>query len=77
MIYTRFGSKLTLIDKHQDGNGRLSVYAIAEGAAEAREYSAGDFTADAGLAEINEAIAKLPLRAVEKKTNRGRPKCRS
>lgn len=74
MIYSRFGTKLTLIDKHQDGNGRLSIHAIADGAAEAREYSVGDFTADAGLTEINESLAKLPWRVIEKKAKRGRPK---
>ena len=72
MIYTRFGSKLTLIDKHQDGNGRLSILAIAEGAAEAREYSIGDFTADEGLTEIDEAVAKLPCRVAKKQVKRGR-----
>ena len=74
MIYSRFGSTLTLIDKHQDGNGRLSIHATAQGAAEVREYSIGDFTADAGLTEINDAVAKLPWRVIEKKLQRGRPK---
>ena len=74
MIYSRFGSKLTLIEKHQEGNGRLCIYAIAEGAVEAREYSIGDFTADEGLTEINAAIAKLPCRIVAKQVKRNRPK---
>jgi hypothetical protein len=74
VIYSRFGSRLTLIDKHQDGNGRLFIYAIAEGAAEPREYSIGDFTADEGLKEIGEAVAKLPCRVVEKQVKRVRPK---
>jgi hypothetical protein len=62
----QIGSKLTLIDKHQDGNGRLCIHAIAEGAAESREYSVGDFTGDAGLTEINEAVANLSWRIIEK-----------
>jgi hypothetical protein len=74
VIYSRFGTKLTLIDKHQGGNGRLSIYAIAEGALEAREYSIGDFTADAGLTEIDEAVAKLPSRVIQKQRKHGRPR---
>jgi hypothetical protein len=73
VIYTRFGSKLTLIDKHQGSNGRLSIHAIAEGATEVREYSVGDFTADEGLTEINEAVAKLSWRVAEKKVGRPKP----
>jgi len=71
VIYSRFGSRLTLIDKHQDGNGRLSIHAMAEGAAEVREYSVGDFTADAGLTEINDAVANLSWRVIAKKVKRG------
>ncbi len=72
MIYSRFGSKLTLVNKHQDGNGRLSIYASSNGTSDVREYNVGDLKADQGLAEIDTAVAKLPWRVVMKKAPRSR-----
>jgi hypothetical protein len=60
MIYSRFGSKLTLISKGQDSDGQLSVQATCEGMEGVRAYRRGEMTADDGNPEIDAAVAKLP-----------------
>ena len=70
MIYSKFGSLLTLTSKQQDADGQLTIHATAEGAADSREYRIADLKADAGSAEIDEAVQKLPLKILEKKTKR-------
>jgi len=61
MIYSRFGSKLTLISKGEDRSGELSVQATCEGMEGVRTYSRSEMTADDGKTEIDAAVAKLPL----------------
>ena len=60
MIYSRFGSKLTLISKDQDTDGQLSVRATCEGMEGVRQYRRGEMTADDGNPEIDAVVAKLP-----------------
>jgi hypothetical protein len=71
MIYSKFGSQVTLVSKQQDRAGILSIQGTAEGSAEIREYAVGDLKADDGSGEIGAAIAKLPWKAVAKKPERG------
>jgi hypothetical protein len=71
MIYSKFGSQLTLISKHQDAEGRLSIQGTAGDTADIREYQVGDLKADDGLSEIDAAVAKLPWKVVERKAKRG------
>jgi hypothetical protein len=61
MIYSRFGSKLTLISKGEDRDGQLSVQATCEGMEGVRAYGRGEMTADEGKPEIDAALAKLPV----------------
>ena len=70
MIYTRFGSTITLHSKRQEGNGRLSIRATSRGPTELREYDVGDLEADGGFTEIDEAVAKLPWKSVQQKAKR-------
>ena len=72
MIYSRFGTLLTLVSKQENSNGKLSVQATSEGTADIREYHVGDLKADEGLAEINQAVAKLNWKVFPKKANRAR-----
>lgn len=67
MIYSRFGTKLSLVSKQQETSGRLSIQATAEGAADIRQYHIADLKADEGSAEIDASVAKLPWRVLEKK----------
>jgi hypothetical protein len=60
MIYSRFGSKLTLISKDQDRDGQRSVQATCEGMEGVRTYLRREMTADEGNPEIDAAVAKLP-----------------
>lgn len=69
MIYSRFGTRLTLLSK-QDGSGRLSIEGTAQGTADIRHYHVGDLTADAGQSEIDAAIANLPWKVIQKKRER-------
>jgi hypothetical protein len=61
MIYSRFGSKLTLISKGEDRDGQLSVQATCEGMEGVRTYGRSEMTADEGKTEIDAAVAKLPV----------------
>ncbi len=69
MIYSRFGTQLTLLSK-QEGSGRLSIQATAQGTPDIRHYHVGDLTADAGASEIDAAIANLPWKVIQKKEKR-------
>ena len=67
MIYSKFGSILKPMSKSEDASGRVSVQATAGDTSDIREYQIADLKADEGLAEINETIAKLPLKVVPDK----------
>ena len=62
MIYSRFGTALALISKTQSAGGLVMVQATVDASAEPHEYSLTDLKADGGIAEINTAVAKLPLK---------------
>jgi hypothetical protein len=64
MIYSKFGSQLTLVSRQQASNGLMSVQATAGDTRDVRHYGLGDMTADGGATEINEAVAKLPWRVI-------------
>ena len=64
MIYSKFGSPLTLVSKHQVGNGQLSIQTTAGDTQDIRECSVGELKADGGLPEIDAAVAKLPWKVV-------------
>jgi hypothetical protein len=66
MIYSRFGTKLTLVSKTQAPNGLLSIQAVADEVSEPRDYHTGDLTADNGFIEINEMVELLPWKATPK-----------
>ena len=76
MIYSRFGTKLTLISKEEDASGRLLINATAEDTDGTRQYTLSDLKADDGMPEINDAVAKLPLRDTTKQVDRGSQKLR-
>ena len=76
MIYSRFGTKLTLVSKTQDASGKISLQATAEGAPDLRSYATTELKADDGMNEINDAIGKLPWRVVESNTRPGHGKFR-
>ena len=71
MIYSKFGTVLALVSKTESAGGRVMVQATVDGLADIHEYSLADLKADDGLAEINLAVAKLPLRVVR---NNGGPR---
>ena len=48
MIYSRFGTVLTLVSKTESESGKVSVQATTEGSADLHEYHVGDLTADDG-----------------------------
>jgi hypothetical protein len=70
MIYSKFGTQLTLVSKQQDADGRLTIQGTAGDTADAREYQVGDLKADAGSAEIDKAVAKLPWKVAYRKPRR-------
>ena len=72
MIYSRFGTALALVSKTESAGGQVSVQATAGGAADIHEYNVADLKADNGLAEINAAVGKLPLKVFENKSGRRR-----
>ncbi len=73
MIYSKFGSQLTLVSKRPLTSGQLSIQATAGDTPDIREYCIGDMKADGGLDEINGAIAELPWKVlVGKKAQRGK-----
>jgi hypothetical protein len=64
MIYSKFGSKLTLISKSESEGGRVTVQATADGTTDIHEYNVADLKADDGMNEITAVVAKLPLKVV-------------
>lgn len=70
MIYSRFGTVLTLVSKEQDGNGRVHVQVTTQETDGLRNYAVTDLTADDGMTEINAAVAKLPWKVVEPSASR-------
>ncbi len=72
MIYSRFGTILTLVSKTESDGGRVSVQATTKGAADLHEYRLPDLKADDGSTEINAAVAKLPMKVFENKSGRRR-----
>lgn len=72
MIYSRFGTKLTLLSKDQDASGRVLIQATAEDSEGVRQYAVTELKADDGMSEINDAVAKLPAKDITiKKPERG------
>ena len=70
MIYSKFGSQLTLVSKTETEGGRVSVQASTDGTTDIHDYNVVDLKADDGMNEINAAVAKLPLKVFEN-TQRG------
>ena len=64
MIFSKFGSRLTLVSKSEDATGRVWVQGTADGSPDIREFAAADLKADEGLGEINRVIAQLPPKVV-------------
>jgi hypothetical protein len=62
VIYSRFGTELTLKSKSEDSSGQVLIHAMCAGMQEIREYHRADLTADDGPREIDAAIAKLPTK---------------
>jgi hypothetical protein len=75
MIYSKFGSKLTLITKTETAGGRVSVQATTDGTTDIHDYNVIDLKADDGMNEINAAVSQLPLKVFEN-TQRGPKKFR-
>jgi len=65
MIYSRFGTKLTPVSKEQRADGRLLIQMSTEQTTDLRDYAIADLTADDGMPEINEVVAKLPWKVIE------------
>jgi hypothetical protein len=71
MIYSKFGTALTLISK-TDSASEVTIQATSAGTTDTREYKLADLKADNGVAEINAAIAKLPPKVFGNTTGRRR-----
>jgi len=72
MIYSRFGTALTLVSKTQSDSGKVSVQATTQDSADVHEYQLPDLKADDGSAEIDAAVANLPMKVFENKSGRRR-----
>jgi hypothetical protein len=72
MIYSKFGTALTLVSKTENASGQISVQATVDGTTDIHEYNPTDLKADDGLPEINAAVAKLPSQLFESKGQRRR-----
>jgi len=72
MIYSKFGSQLTLVSKTETEGGRVSVQASTDGTTDIHDYNVVDLKADDGMNEINAAVAKLPLKVFENTHRRHR-----
>ena len=70
MIYSRFGTKLTLVSKKQEPNGLLCIQATVADTSEVRDFYTGDLTADDGFVEINETVDLLPWKKIPPVTHR-------
>jgi len=64
MLYSKFGSRLTLLSKSEGASERVTVHGTAENNTDVREYQITDLKADGGSAEIDEVIAQLPLKVI-------------
>ena len=71
MIYSKFGTALSLVSKTESAGG-VSVQATVAGMSDLLEYKLTDLKADEGMAEINAAVAKLPLKIFENNSGRRR-----
>jgi hypothetical protein len=72
MIYSKFGTALALVSKTESDSGGVTVRATADGTTDVHQYNLADLKADDGQAEINAAVAKLPLKVFENKSGRRR-----
>lgn len=72
MIYSKFGSPLTLVTKTQSDGGQVSVQATTGNSSDLHDYKLADLKADSGLVEINDAVAKLPMKVFENTSGRRR-----
>ena len=72
MIYSKFGTALTLVSKTENASGQISIQATVDGTTDLHEYNLADLKADDGLSEINAAVAKLPPQVFENKGERRR-----
>ena len=60
MIYSKFGTPLILVSKTESPGGRVMVQATEVGTtSDIHEYALADLKADAGMSEIQSAIAAL------------------
>jgi hypothetical protein len=71
MIYSKFGTALTLVSKTESAS-IVTIQATSVGTSDTREYKLADLKADDGVAEINAAIAKLPPKVFGNTTGRRR-----
>ena len=72
MIYSRFGTPLTLVTRTESDAGVVSVQATTDDSTDVHEYKLTDLTADEGSTEINAAVAKLPMKVFENNSGRRR-----
>jgi len=72
MIYSKFGTELTLVSKTVNVGGAVCVQATVVDTTNVHEYMLTDLKADEGMSEINAAVAKLPLKVFENKSGRRR-----
>jgi hypothetical protein len=70
MIYSKFGTALSLVSKTQSASGAVSVQARVDGSADLHEYDPADLKADDGSTEISQTVAKLPLKVFESRVER-------
>jgi hypothetical protein len=70
MIYSKFGSPLRLVSKHEACAGQLSIQATAGETQDLREYQVDEMKADGGRVEVDNAVAKLPWKVVLGKRSR-------
>src|SRR5439155_8698109 len=76
LVYSKFGSALTLINKQEDSAGQLLIFATAAGGTDVREYRLADLKADDGSAEIDQATKNLPWKPQPKPPERTRRELR-
>lgn len=73
MIYSKFGTPLTLISKTESPGGRIMIQATASGGApDVIEYNLADLKADQGMSEIQAAVAALPPKPLGEGNGRSR-----
>jgi hypothetical protein len=72
MIYSKFGTPLVLVSKTQSAGGKVGIQATAEGMPDIHEYALADLKADDGMAEIDAAVAALPVKVFDNSNARRR-----